>query len=290
MRILITGGTGVNGAVVARLGGIPVVATVHGKNYYWENARRRIAYRRLAKWGRMVAVSRDVRTFLAEHIGIEEKRVEVIHNGVSVDAFDSRHQSTQYKSALSLCGEDRIIGTIGSLYPVKGHKYLLCALPRILDVCPNTTILLIGRGELDASLKALAKDLGVEQRVRFLGLRSDISALLSIMDVFVQPSLSEGLSIALLEAMAAGKPVVASRVGGNLELVADGESGYLVPPKDEEALAQKIVSILQSPQTARLLGENGRHRVCADFTLDQMIDKYTRLYEHSIAHAGGYSN
>ena len=273
----------VYGALVARLAGIPVVATVHGKNYYWENARRRIAYRRLAKWGRMVAVSRDIREFLAEHVGIKKERIEVIHNGINVDAFDCQHEATAHKSALGLCGDGRIIGMIGSLYPVKGHRYLLGALPRILAACPDTTVLLIGRGELDSSLKALAKDLGVDQRVHLLGLRSDISALLSIMDVFVQPSISEGLSIALLEAMAAAKPVVASHVGGNPELVSDGETGCLVPPQDENALATTIVSLLQNPQMARILGENGRRRVCADFTLDRMIDKYVTLYENSIA-------
>jgi glycosyltransferase involved in cell wall biosynthesis len=118
--------------------------------------------------------------------------------------------------------------------------------------------------------------------VRFLGFREDVATLLSLMDIFVLPSLSEGLSIALLEAMAAGKPVVATNVGGNPELVVDGETGYSVPPRDADALATKLRSLLVDKCRAKKLGENGRKRVQQKFSLQAMADNYQRLYEECL--------
>ena len=143
---------------------------------------------------------------------------------------------------------------VGNLYPVKGHRYLLDAAPRILARCPSTVFVFAGRGDCEADLREQARHLGIATRVRFLGLRRDVPALLSTGDVFVQPSLSEGLSIAILEAMAAAKPVVTTRVGGNPELVADGETGLLVEPKDAGALAAAVIRVLTDAAEARRLG------------------------------------
>ena len=122
----------------------------------------------------------------------------------------------------------------------------------------------------------------LEKQVRFLGFREDVLALLSLMDVFVLPSLSEGLSIALLEAMAAGKPIIATNVGGNPELVLDGETGFSVPPQDPEALAVKLRWVLADKCRARILGENGRKRVQQKFSLQAMVGNYQELYENCL--------
>jgi glycosyltransferase involved in cell wall biosynthesis len=168
---------------------------------------------------------------------------------------------------------------VGNLYPVKGHRYLLEAVPRILETCPSAVFLVAGRGTCEEALREQARSLGIDTRVRFLGLRQDVPFLLAIGDVFVLPSLSEGLSIAILEAMAAGKPVVTTRVGGNPEVVVDGETGLLVEPADAQALASAITRVLTRPTEARRLGLNGLARMKSRFTTGAMVRAYEAIYD-----------
>lgn len=177
----------------------------------------------------MVAVSEDLKRFITKNVGVPSERIKVIYNGQDVLPRMALEKKRRLQDELGLGEDEQLVGMVGSLYPVKGHKYLLAAVPRILKAHPHTTFLIVGRGELASQLKEEVKRSGLEKQVRFLGFREDVSALLSLMDIFVLPSLSEGLSIALLEAMTAGKPVIATSVGGNPEVVVDGETGFLVP-------------------------------------------------------------
>lgn len=268
----------VHGALVAKLAGIPLVATVHGKNRFYEKARRRWAFRLVSHMVQLVAVSEELKRFIVEQTGISEGRITVIHNGVD-DSLGSDHVLAEaFKRDLGVPAGHRVVGVVGNLYPVKGHTYLLAAIPDILKVCPETTFLFAGRGELEVSLKAQAKELGIEGHVQFLGLRQDIPRLLAIIDVFAMPSLSEGLSIALLEAMAAGKPAVVTQVGGNPELVKDGVTGALVPPKDAEALALALCGLLSDPDKRRQYGAEARKRVAEKFALRAMVARYQATY------------
>jgi glycosyltransferase involved in cell wall biosynthesis len=183
---------------------------------------------------------------------------------------------------LGLNSDDQIVGTVGSLYPVKGHRFLIAAVPAIVEACPKARFLLIGRGDEENRLKDQVKSLGVERHVSFLGLRQDISKLLSIMDIFVLPSLSEGLSVATLEAMASALPVVATRVGGNPELIVNEETGMLVPSQDSEALAKAVSALLRDGTRARLFGQSGRARVEQRFHMDMMVNEYRNLYEECL--------
>jgi glycosyltransferase involved in cell wall biosynthesis len=270
----------IHGALVAKAAGVPMVATVHGKHYFWEKRRRRVAYRWVSTYARMVAVSEDLKGFIVEQTGMSEDRVQVIYNGVD-DAAADTSQVSQYRRDLGIPDDDWVVGVVGNLYPVKGHTYLLDAIPQILQTCPNTTFLLIGRGELEVSLKTQAKTLGIENKVRFLGLRQDVPKLLALMDLFAMPSLSEGLSIALLEAMAAGKPVVVTRVGGNPELVVEGRTGYLVPAQDAQALAQAMLALLGDPNQTRTFGARAKQLVQERFTLSHMASQYLKLYQQA---------
>jgi glycosyltransferase involved in cell wall biosynthesis len=267
------------GSLVAKLVGVPLVATVHGKSYYSEQCKRRMAYRLVSRMATMVAVSEDLRRFVTRSVGIPSEKIKVIYNGQDVLPPLGPEKKLSLRDELGLAEDEQVIGVVGSLYPVKGHKYLLAAVPQVLKHHPRTIFLIVGRGELELALKEEVKRCGVEKQVRFLGFRNDVSALLSIMDIFVLPSLSEGLSIALLEAMAAGKPVVATNVGGNPELVIDGETGFSVPPSDPDALAAKICLLLGERARARNFGENGRNRVQQCFSLRGMADNYQVLYE-----------
>jgi len=268
----------VYGWIVARLAGVQFVGTVHGKHYFWEKLRRRLAYRIVSRSGKLVAVSEDLKRFLISVVGLSEARIQVIYNGIENSFSMSDGDVNRCRTELDLKPGDPVIGTVGSLYPVKGHTYLLNAMPALIRQHPTVTLLLIGRGDLEVSLKEQARQLGIERQVRFLGLRNDIPRLLAIMDVFVLPSLSEGHSIALLEAMLAGRPVVASRVGGNAELVLEGETGILVPSKDPDALTEALHQLLDNRAMREAFGHRATRRVQQQFSARLMTDGYKRLY------------
>jgi glycosyltransferase involved in cell wall biosynthesis len=183
------------------------------------------------------------------------------------------------RAELNLGGYDHVIGTVGSLYPVKGHIHLIKALPEILRACPKTLLLLVGQGELEQALRAEVVRRKLDAHVRFLGFRSDVPMLLPLFDVFVLPSLSEGLSMALLEAMAAGRPVVATKVGGNAELVEHGETGFLIDAEAPKAISDRVVEVLRDKVRAVRMGERGRGRVQEKFSLRGMVDRYQSYYQ-----------
>jgi glycosyltransferase involved in cell wall biosynthesis len=197
------------GVLLARLAGIPVIATVHGKSYYVDQLKRRLAYRVASRMATMVTVSEDLKQFVASRLNISSTRLRVIYNGVPELELVAPSETEKLKHEMDIPANHKVVGVIGSFYPVKGHTYLLQAIPDIVARVGNVTFLLAGRGELESSLKREATELGVDQYVRFLGFRNDVPRLLALMDLFVLPSLSEGLSIAILEAMSTGRSVVA---------------------------------------------------------------------------------
>ena len=269
------------GSLMGQIMGVPVVATVHGKNYFAEKVKRRMAYRYVSRVSRMVAVSEDLKQFIVRRVGVAEHRVNVVYNGVDVTGLPPMDQLNAIRRDLRLDGYDHVIGAVGSLYPVKGHIYLIEALPEILRACPKTLLLLAGQGELAQALKAEVVKRDLDAHVRFLGFRSDVRALLSLFDVFVLPSLSEGLSMALLEAMAAGKPVVATKVGGNSELVIDGDTGFLIDAESPESISNRVVQVLRDKARAAHMGDRGRRRVHDKFSFRAMVDRYQSYYEQA---------
>jgi len=270
------------GTMLGKLAGIPVVATIHGKNYYWEQIKRRTAYRLVSRAAQMIAVSEDLKNFVVERTGVATKRIRVIYNGVDPYVLPETDGIRTVRDEFELHRWDKVIGSVGSLYSVKGHIHLIRALPEILRVCPRTLVLLIGRGDQEAALKAEASRLGVDEHVRFLGFRNDVLLLLCLMDVFVLPSLSEGLSMALLEAMAAGRPIVATSVGGNGELVQEGKSGFLIPAENPHALADRVISLLRNDGQAKAFGHCGKHRVEEHFSLAGMARSYQECYRRAV--------
>jgi len=276
------------GWIVAMVARVPFVATVHGKNYFWEKRRRRLAYRLISRHGRMVAVSQDLKRFVCDRVGIAEERVEVIYNGVAPAQAVAGGETQKCRVELGISGRCPVLGVVGSLYPVKGHRFLLEAMPEVIQRWPQAVLLMIGRGELEPALKEQAERLGIGRNVKFLGMRQDIPRLLSVVDLVILPSISEGLSLALLEAMAFGKPVVATRVGGNPELIDDGRTGLLVQPEDARDLAAGILRLLSNPGMMREFGRQGAERVRKCFSLGNIADRYQDLYARllSVDHGG----
>jgi len=272
----------VYGGIAARRVNVPIIATVHGTLYAGEKWRRRLAYRLVARYAdRMVAVSDDVKRFLVERVGVQPAHLTTIHNGIDTTAFEPPGQKDTIRRELGISEGSPVIGTTGALRPVKGHTYLLKAMHGVVKEFPGATLVIAGEGPLLKELQDEAIKLGIEQNVRFLGFREDVAALLECMDVFVLPSLSEGFSLSLLEAMGAGKPVVATDVGGNAEALGGG-TGLLVPAQDPDGLAARLILLLRDQHLARRLASGARRRVREHFGLDRMVKSYRDLYESAL--------
>lgn len=262
----------VYGAWAAWRTGIPHLATMHGSRYYVEHMRRRVALRAaFALTGRVVAVSDALAAQLRRDLWLAARRVTTIRNGVRPQPAA---RSVELRRSLGLAPHERLVLAVGNLYPVKGHRYAVDALPHL----PGVHLAIAGRGDLADSLTARAAQLGVGGRLHLLGLRDDIAALLASADVFLLPSLSEGLPMALLEAMFAGRPIVATDVGDVGAALDDGRAGLLVPPGDTPALAGALGELLASPARARALGAAAARRASAEYDVRRMVARYVAIY------------
>jgi len=225
-----------------------------------------------------VTVSESVKRYIIDKSKISAEKISVIYNGVN---FKGQHDSQEKnpKMPFKIEDKDRILMTVGRLHKQKGHCYLIQAVSKVRKEFPKVKLLLTGEGEEENNLKKLVKSLDLTNKVIFAGLSSDIEEILPIAELFILPSLWEGFPNALLEAMAAGKPVVATQVGGIPEIVVHGETGVLIPPRDTDALAIAIIDLLQNKLKAKNMGEAGRIRAGKRFSIYKMIEKTENLYQ-----------
>ena len=259
-----------------------VVNTRHGMGGAGRGSRREWLYRRsLGRTDVVAAVCEAARaSFQAQ--GVRPRgRLIAVPNGIRVERFAQGDATAraQLASSLGLGDDARLVGTVGRLNPVKDQALLLRAFANVHAALPEAALVLVGEGPSHAELVALATELGISARVRFLGDRSDVDRILAGLDVFVLSSRSEGYSIALLEACAAGLPIVATDVGGNGEIVRDGRNGRLVPAGDASALSLALLDVLQDPQTAARMGLAGHAWAQAHASLRAMASRYEALYE-----------
>ena len=272
----------VYGAWGSWLAGVHHVITMHGSRYYAARLRRRLAMRAaVALSGRIVAVSRPLADHLSEDLHIDRARIDTILNGVRA----VRPTQSSLRAELRLERDDRLIVSVGNLYPVKGHHYLIEALNLLGPHHQHVHLAISGRGDTADALIAQARSLGLTHRIHLLGLRADVPAILAAADTFVLPSLSEGLPLALLEAMFAGCPIIASDVGDVAVALARGEAGILVAPGHAAALARALDLLLSDPARARQLGERARRRASAEFDISQMVRRYRAVYDHLLGRA-----
>jgi glycosyltransferase involved in cell wall biosynthesis len=174
------------------------------------------------------------------------------------------------------------IGITGRLHPVKGHKHLLIAVAAVAAVAQSQTIecLVVGDGESRQDLEALADELGIENQVRFLGYRDDIADILATLDVLVISSLSEGLSLSMLEGMASGRAIIATNVGGIPEIITDGKTGILVPPEDSESIAQAVLRLESDRALREDLGRNARRECLNNYMIPKTVEQFSNLYRN----------
>jgi glycosyltransferase involved in cell wall biosynthesis len=259
-----------------------VVATVHLYPEFRIDRSNYLQERLLAsRVGRYIAVSEDIAKRLTGRLGWPRGKIEVIRNGVSLERLQ-RPVDPKLRGRLLGEIERPVVLTVARLDPQKGLDVLLAAAAKVANAC----FVLAGQGPEQSRLEARASELGVADRVLFLGQRSDVPDLLAASDVFVLPSLYEGSSLAVLEAMAAGKAIVSTAIGGTDELVVDGASGMLVPPGDSGALAAAIREVLEDKNLRDRLARAARERATAHFSAAAATARVTGVYEALLARPG----
>jgi sugar transferase (PEP-CTERM/EpsH1 system associated) len=236
---------------------------------------------------RFVTVSRDLRVYLTDRIGIDSRKISTICNGVDTEKFAPDEARAELREGLGAVFDagNCVIGTVGRLDPVKGHRDLASAfiqLARNSPGCEHARLVMVGDGPCLSDVQNQLREAGLLDRCWFPGQRGDIARLIAAFDVFVQPSLAEGISNTVLEAMATGLPVVATKVGGNPELVADSETGVLVPPADPDALAGALRDYVSDGDLRVAHGAAARRRAVDVFSIDRMLKEYEDLYASSL--------
>jgi glycosyltransferase involved in cell wall biosynthesis len=250
------------------------VITMHGGLYYAAALRRRLAMRwATRRSSALVGVSLATANTLQRTLGVTPPRLQIVPNGIPLRSG----VRDRVRSELGITPGEILIVAVGNLYAVKGHAVLLDALGTLRDSA-DWRLAIAGRGEEEAALLERAAAAGIADRIHILGFRDDIPDVLAAGDIFAMPSLSEGLPLALVEAMSFGLPVVVSAVGGIPEVVSDNVDALLVPPSDVIALASALRALINDPALRRRLGAAARTRARRDYDITTMVDRYERLY------------
>jgi glycosyltransferase involved in cell wall biosynthesis len=274
----------IDSTVGARLAQVPVlINTDHCKNY--PIAKRWMYLERGASLfaDKIVAVSNHTRDELIHYERIDSDKVQVIYNGINVRL--TRNESPAVlRAELGIHEHDIVIGTAGRLEAQKGLDLFIGAMPIILQRLPEARFVIVGGGSLEGALKEQAARLKVDHRTIFTGSRVDAVDIVQLLDCFVSTSNFEGMPMALLEAMALAKPIVATAVGGVPEVVLDGYNGHLIRSRDPQVVANAVLGILTSPARRSEFGANGRRRYDDRFTAEAMARAYEGLYDTYVDH------
>lgn len=261
------------GMRLASLWKVPCLLTIH--DYLGEREQFRIHPEICRK---VIAVSDSVRNDLLARTGLNPDLVQVIRSGVDLD-------ERTLEDGILPPERPPVIGTAGALDRIKGVHYFLGAAQKVLQEFPGTQFLVSGSGPEEDRLRELSRSLGIDKQVTFVPSLNDFSAAIQAMDIFCLPSLKQGLGSIMLEAMARGRPVIATRTGGVYSVVEDQVNGLIVPPGDIESLSQHIIELLQDPDRARQLGEAGREHVRQEYSVTRMLEQTAKLYRELLEQA-----
>ena len=285
-----TSKAGILGRLAAWLAGVPIIIhTPHGHVFYGHFGMFlswvfKIIERLFAKATSKIITLTELekQDHLQRHVG-REGQFRSVFSGIDIAHFrEALEARLKNRSQFCFSDEDIVVGSVGWLTPIKGHQYLVEAIALLQPQYPQLQCFIIGSGPLQEELTKLAADRGVSTAVRFLGFTQEVSTCLAAMDLFVLPSLNEGMGRALIEAMAVGLPVVATNVGGIPAVVQDGQTGILIPPANPEALAAALERYLQSPEWAKGIGTAARDHITEQFAVSALVRGVESVYEEAL--------
>ena len=262
--------------------GTPLVAHVRQ-----EIEPSKVSRYELEQVDQVIAISEQVSRSLKSG-GVSPERIRVVYSGIDSPVLPSDLSGQASRSRVGLPSQARVFGTVANLFPRKGYHVLLEALPRVLATVDDAHYVIVGSGdsEYEQQVRAQTQRLKLSDRVHFVGFQSVVWPWLAAMDLYVHPALMEGFGIAVLEAMAMARPVVATAVGGVPEIVINGETGLLVPSGDPDALAAAVITLLTEPEQRAKLGLAGRERVLKTFTIAAMMGQLSETYEICLRRCG----
>jgi glycosyltransferase involved in cell wall biosynthesis len=212
--------------------------------------------------------------------GISPEKIVTIYNGIDMTEFDNPNfDKNSLRTTYGLASSTQVVGVVANLRSMKGHADVIAALPAIVEQIPDVAFMFIGRDNMNGEIQRLAQESGLSEYIIFTGFNPEVRPFYELFDLFLLPSTWEGCPVSILEAMAMGKPVVGTTVGGIPELVVEGQTGLLIPPHNPVAIASSVVSLLKKPDEARKMGQAGRARVEEHFTLPEMVRKIETVYD-----------
>jgi glycosyltransferase involved in cell wall biosynthesis len=256
----------------------------HGRPYpdYPRPKRRVVTRLLLQRRDRVVAVGQAVRQALIDNEGLPPDKVAVIYNGIDLSPFSNGCHRQALRHEMGISDRDLVILQVARLDPLKDHPTAIQAIERVVRRRPDARLLLVGEGPELSKLQQLVVQRNLSAHVRFLGSRKNVGRLLSGGDLFLLTSVTEGIPLAVIEAMAAGLPVVSTSVGGMAEVVEHRRTGLLAPSGDHAALAESILELAENPPLARQMGQRGRDRAWTAFSESQMLASYLQLYQEML--------
>ena len=277
----------VYGRISARLANVPIIiSTMHRVADHKQEAIYRVLFfadtLTMALTTRIIAVSKAGKNYLISWHRVKPDKISVVYNGIDAHKYDSNFDIKEYKRKLNLQHDIPTVGFIGRLVKLKGVNYFLEAAATVVRRGKRVQFVVVGDGPLKERLIKQAKDLRINQHVHFIGFREDIPQILSVIDILVVPSLWEGLPLTILEAMFAGKPIIATRVGGIPEAIEDKQTGILVEPRDCNALSKGVLECLEDPGNRKELGGKAKHRALQYFDVERMVKEYESIYDECI--------
>ena len=281
-------GSDIWGAIFGALAKVPVIISNRRDAGFWRNRWHVLAYRLVnGLVHKIIVVSKAVKEVVIRDEKVKNEKIQVIYNGIDLSRFNGTGPGLSKRELFNVPEGAKIVGCVGNIRPVKGHKYLIEAAGLIKARVPEAHFIFIGgilqgQNKYEQSLQNLIEKKNIESCVHFLGRRTDIPEVLKLVDICVLPSLSEGLSNALLEYMAAGKAIVASRAGGNPELIIDQENGILVNQASVEELVEKLLWLLENDDECIRLGKRAQQDVKRKFSIGNMVKEYEKLMNEQL--------
>ena len=277
----------ISGAIGAFIARVPVIVSHVHTVHQWDT-KRQIFMDKITTGmkDKIIALSEEVKKAYTEKVNANPEKVRVIYNGVDSQIYRADKSQSELRENFNIKNRSPVIGIIGRLAPEKDHITFLEAADIVSKACPEACFLIVGKGPEEENIRSCVERLNLADKVIVAGYRKDIPEVLNILDIFVISSVREGFSLAILEAMAAGKPVIATDVGGNREAVIDGETGFIVPQKKPLLMASKILNLISNPELRAMMGEKGYQRVVKKFSIGNMLTETSELYSEILDKKG----